>query len=102
MDGFHSLPACDNTVGTPEIAMGPQLSGVVEEVHALNQITNQAGDEHHVQLDVGVLQDVLERSLGAEVRQEHDHVGLHMGANEIGDVGVPDLLHELHLLHQIS
>ena len=81
--------------------MDAQLSRIVQKVHALHQITDQARDEHHVQLDVRILKDVLEGSFGAEVRQEHDHVGLDVGPDEAVDVGMPDFAHEFHFFHDV-
>lgn len=75
---------------------------VVQEDHALDQIVNQTGDEHGLQLHVRVLQDVVERPLGAEVGDEHDLGGLDAGPDEAVDVVVPQLAHELHLLHDVA
>jgi hypothetical protein len=46
------------------------------------QIVGQAGHEHHVQLDVVVLQDVLQRALQAELRDQHDLVRFDTGTDE--------------------
>ena len=46
------------------------------------QVVGQAGHEHHVQLDVVILQDILQRALQAELRDQHDLVRLHAGTDE--------------------
>ena len=55
---------------------------VVEEDHPVDEVVDEGRDEHVIQLDVPVLQDVLERPLVAEVRDQGDAVGVHAGANK--------------------
>ena len=54
----------------------------MEVLHAVDQVVSQAGHKHHLQLDVQVLQDVLQGTLGTELSNQHDLVGLYTGSNE--------------------
>ena len=54
----------------------------VEEEHGLDEVVDERGDEHGLQLDVGVLEDVGEGALRAVVRQDDDAVRLDAGADE--------------------
>ena len=57
---------------------------VVEEDHALEEVVDKRRDEDRVQLDVGVLQDVLQCASCAKVRYQHHAVRLHACADEAG------------------
>ena len=56
--------------------------GTVEEEHGLNEVVDKRRDEHGLQLDVRVLQNVGEGALRAVVRQNDDAVGLDASTDE--------------------
>ena len=61
--------------------MGDNIRTVQEE-HRFNEVVDQRRDEHGLQLDVRILEDVGEGALRAVVRQNDDAVGLDAGADE--------------------
>ena len=67
---------------------------------------NEGGNEHGIQFDVHVLQDIVERPLGAVLGDQGDAVQVwghvHTRTDEAVDVVVPQLPHQLHLLHHLS
>ena len=54
----------------------------VEEEHRLNEVVDKRRDEHGLQLDVRILEDVGEGALRAVVRQNDDAVGLDARTDE--------------------
>ena len=56
--------------------------GTVQEQHCFDEVVNERRDEHGLQLDIRVLEDVGEGALCAVVRQEHDAVGFDARADE--------------------
>ena len=54
----------------------------VEEEHRLNEVVDKRRDEHWLQLDVRILEDVGEGALRAVVRQNDDAVGLDARTDE--------------------
>ena len=94
-------PARHDAVAAPQVAVADDVA-VVQENHTLDQVVDETRDEHGLQLHVGVLQDVVEGALGAEVRDEHDLSGLDARPDEAVDVVVPELTHEFHLFHDVA
>ena len=54
----------------------------MEEEHRLNEVVDERRDEHGLQLDVRILEDVGEGALRAVVRQNDDAVRLDASADE--------------------
>lgn len=57
---------------------------VVQENQPLDEVMDERSDEHGVQLDVRVLQDVVQGALGAEVSDQHHAMRFHACADETG------------------
>ena len=76
-----SLPAGNDAVGASQVAMRNDIARVKKH-DSLDEIMDETCDEHWLQLDVFIFQDVLERTLGAEVRDQHHTMGLNTGSNK--------------------
>ena len=98
--------------------------GVVKEDHSVDQIINEGGDKHVVQVDVRVFQNIFERPLVAKVGDQSDTICINTRTDETEiksggvcihietcfdlqfisspvDVVVSQFSHNLHLFHHV-